>query len=301
MARAEDFRGLSDEMVKMQRDRIDFVDAVQANTRKALKDIKSDISTIKKNTANLIADFNARDQERAKEVDDLQAAARSFVAECTGASKARASDVAKMIADLDAGDKQRAQEIANQLSEFNARDHERAKEVDDLQAAVHAFVAECTEASKARTSNVADMIAEHRKEREEAAVAWKYLLAAMATDARGGGITEAEVSEEEGLKEAMPGKPKAKAKPKKMKPAKAKKVEPEAKAKKAEPEEAKEESELSDKEEKILSIVNDNPEGISLPEIAYVMEVAYITITRDIKKLMTDGLIKKEDYLYFPA
>ncbi len=63
----------------------------------------------------------------------------------------------------------------------------------------------------------------------------------------------------------------------------------------------KEELELSEKERNILSVVNDNPEGISLPEIANVMEVAYITITRDIKKLMTDGLIKKEDFLYFPV
>lgn len=61
---------------------------------------------------------------------------------------------------------------------------------------------------------------------------------------------------------------------------------------------------LSDKEKRILSIVKDNPGGITLPEIAYVMGVAFVTITKDVKSLLVVAKrIKKEDnkYFYFPA
>lgn len=53
------------------------------------------------------------------------------------------------------------------------------------------------------------------------------------------------------------------------------------------------------RQEKILSIVKDNPEGITLPEIAYIMGVAFVTITQDVKKLLSNGYIKKRENKYF--
>ena len=54
---------------------------------------------------------------------------------------------------------------------------------------------------------------------------------------------------------------------------------------------------LTDKE-KNLSIIKDNPEGITLPEIAYIMEVASISISREIKKLLKKDRIKKKRNKY---
>ena len=57
---------------------------------------------------------------------------------------------------------------------------------------------------------------------------------------------------------------------------------------------------LTNKEKKILAIVKDNPEGITLPEIAYIMGVTFVTITRDIKKLLKTEHIKKNRNKYLP-
>jgi len=58
---------------------------------------------------------------------------------------------------------------------------------------------------------------------------------------------------------------------------------------------------LTDREKTILSIIRDNPEGITLPEIAYIMGVAFVTITKDLARLLKEGLIKKEENRYFPV
>lgn len=61
---------------------------------------------------------------------------------------------------------------------------------------------------------------------------------------------------------------------------------------------------MVEKRAKILAIIQDNPEGITLPEIGYIMGLAFVSITKDVNKLLADGLIKKEEgeerNLYFP-
>jgi len=89
--------------------------------------------------------------------------------------------------------------------------------------------------------------------------------------------------------------PKATAKAEEVKPKEA--VMEEAKKEEAAPTEA---GNLT-KPEKICAIIEENPEGISLPEIAYIMGVAFVSITRDVKNLLTDGKIKKEDGKYYPG
>lgn len=56
---------------------------------------------------------------------------------------------------------------------------------------------------------------------------------------------------------------------------------------------------LTDRKKRILSIIKDNPEGIALPEIAYIMGVEFFTIIKDIKKLLNNNYIKKKRNKYF--
>ena len=56
---------------------------------------------------------------------------------------------------------------------------------------------------------------------------------------------------------------------------------------------------LTKKEKAILSVVRDNPEGITLPETVYILGTASVMISKQMKKLMTLGLIKKEKNRYF--
>jgi hypothetical protein len=55
----------------------------------------------------------------------------------------------------------------------------------------------------------------------------------------------------------------------------------------------------SEKEMKIISIIEDSPRGITLSEIAFLMDVASVSISKNIKRLMDEGHIRKEENKYF--
>lgn len=55
----------------------------------------------------------------------------------------------------------------------------------------------------------------------------------------------------------------------------------------------------SNRENKILKLIKDNPKGISLPEIAYIMGVTFVSINKEMKEFLDTGKIKKEDNKYF--
>lgn len=57
---------------------------------------------------------------------------------------------------------------------------------------------------------------------------------------------------------------------------------------------------LTAREKKILAVVKENTEGIILPEIAYIMGIAFLSIIQDVKRLLKKGLIKKKENKYFP-
>jgi len=56
---------------------------------------------------------------------------------------------------------------------------------------------------------------------------------------------------------------------------------------------------LTKREREILSVVRDNPEGINLPETAYILDTASVMISKHMKKLLSLGLIKKIKNRYF--
>jgi len=57
---------------------------------------------------------------------------------------------------------------------------------------------------------------------------------------------------------------------------------------------------LTKREKKVLSFIKDNTEGISLQEIAYLMDVSLIDLAKDMKRLLGKGLIRKENNKYYP-
>ena len=58
---------------------------------------------------------------------------------------------------------------------------------------------------------------------------------------------------------------------------------------------------LTNKEKEILAIIENNPEGITLPEIAYLMGEAFVAIIPEARRLTKRGVIKKKNYKYFSA
>lgn len=63
-----------------------------------------------------------------------------------------------------------------------------------------------------------------------------------------------------------------------------------------------EEEKSIERQQEILSIIQDNPEeGVTSSELAFIMKIAYVTITEDIKELLDADEIKKEKNRYFPV
>lgn len=56
---------------------------------------------------------------------------------------------------------------------------------------------------------------------------------------------------------------------------------------------------LTNKQKEIFEIIKNNPGGIALPEIAFLMEEAFVAIIQDARSLSKRGLIKKKGYKYF--
>jgi len=212
--------------------------------------------------ANLLAGFNDEDKARASEIANLLA---GFNKE----DKTRAAEIANLLAEFNGEDKARATEIVNLLAGFNEEDKARASEIAALMSGFK-------EHDKARAIEMANLISDFKKEREETAAAWKSLLGTMSS-VRGAAPKKEAVPEKVIPEEAIPV----------TKPAEVKVKEEEKFPRRTE------------KERKILSIIKKNPEGITLPEIAYDMGVAFVTITKDVKKMLQDGLIKKVDNRYF--
>ncbi len=56
---------------------------------------------------------------------------------------------------------------------------------------------------------------------------------------------------------------------------------------------------LKKREREILSVIKENPEGITLPETAYILDTASVKLSMHMKKLLTLGLIEKRENRYF--
>jgi DNA-binding CsgD family transcriptional regulator len=56
---------------------------------------------------------------------------------------------------------------------------------------------------------------------------------------------------------------------------------------------------LTKREKKVLSIIRENSEGITLPETAYLMDMSLIDLAKDMKRLLKKGEIKKKNNKYF--
>lgn len=52
-------------------------------------------------------------------------------------------------------------------------------------------------------------------------------------------------------------------------------------------------------QKEILSILKVNPEGVTLPEIGYVMGVYFVVLIKPMKQLMSDGLVEKRENYYY--
>jgi len=230
MAWADETKMLIKEISDMHDDRTHYILGLINDIQKKRKEWTAERAEVRK---ELLSDFSAWDEERAKKAAELRTEAQTFLAELKKQNKERAKEVKSLRA-----------ATQSLMNEFRKADYARIREIDQLKA------------------TITSMIALFRLEREKAAAAWNDLMTNTG---------------------------------------KANKVTAAKEAKQSEKRKRKKFSGNAYDGEKILVIIKDNPKGITLPEIAYLMGVAFITITKDVKNLLTDGLIRKKENKYFLA
>ena len=241
------------ELVKFKSD----LDAAEAGRK---KEDQAEVRQRSIDIENLLTDFDSAHQEMA---DNLRAELVKFKSDLD------ASEVDRKKEDQ-ADVRQRAIDIENLLSDFDSAHQEMAEKLR----------AELDKVKPELEAAVTNMLNEFRKEREEAAAAWKGLLSDMASLREKVTITgfagvEAAV-EVATVDEAI-------------------KVE--------EPEEmelGEEVAEEDDLGDEIVSLLDDNPDGLRMVEIADVLGIeSWRSLIPVMRELLDDDEVRKEDSTYY--
>ena len=168
------------------------------------------------------------------------------------------------------------------ITGFHAEKEPRAKEIKELIAGFHAE-------KEPRAKEIRELIAGFRKERVEAAAAWQELLERMSS---------VKAPKAPHVKKVVPEEvpPVIEEAPEEVKPA----VEAAPEEEKLPVEEAPKEKPLEEmtKEEQIIHVLSGHPDGLTLPDIAKIIGVHFVTLSAPIKKLEGEGKVVKIDNLY---
>ena len=217
---------------------------------------------------NLLADFDSVHQEMA---DNQRRELAKFKSDLDASEVERKKEDQAEVT-------QRAIDIENLLADFDSAHHEMAEKLR----------AELDKVKPELAAVVTSMLNEFREEREEAAAAWKGLLAGMASLREKVTITgSAEVKAavevatvEEAIKEEEP-------------------EEKDLEEVVAEEEKVEEEADLSDE---IVGLLEDNPDGLRMVEIADILGIeSWRSLIPVMRELLDDGEVRKEDSTYFIA
>ena len=284
-AREEMGRKLRAELAKFKSD----LDAAEGDRKNA------DQAEIKEREAyigDLLADFDRAHQEMA---DNLRAELAKVKPELAAAEgdrknadqaeiKKREAYIGDLLADFDRAHQEMADNLRAELAKVKP---ELAAAEGDRKNADQAEI-------KERKNAVSAMLDEFRKEQEEAAAAWKELITGMQSLREKATITGAVEVEaavevatvEEAIEEEEP-------------------EEKDAEEEVAEEEVAEEEEEESEKEgleDRIIGILEDQPDGLRMVEIAGILGIeSWRSLIPVMRVLLDDGEVRKEDSTYFIA
>lgn len=300
MDRAEDTRNLAEDIVSSYNARIARIGAMKKETENLLaefrtahekmsKELRKDLAEGASNRVsevkNMLDQFQALHQEMSNALRDTLSKGRDTLSkgekdrlaafkDMDTGIKTRISEIEdethRLLIDFDKTHKEMGDALRNTLSKSK---EELSKSEEGRLKGFKAMNKEIKVSVDRIAKETAKLLREFGTAHKEMANEWKNLTALMAK------------------KRGAPVKPVVKPRVTKPKPKVEEKVAPEV-------EEVKPEETL---EEGILRIVNSNPGGIVLRDIADSLGLAPIRLARTIKALIDEGEIRKEDNLYYPA
>jgi len=293
MAYAEDLKRLAQEVADAYEERVENINVIKADTATLLDNFDSAHQEMADNQRRELAkfksDLDASEVER-KEEDEAEVRQRAIdienlLADFDSVHQEMADnqrqELAKFKSDLDAAEvgrkkedqaevTQRAIDIENLLADFDSAHQEMAEKLR----------AELDKVKPELEAVVTNMLNEFREEREEAAAAWKSLLDGMTSLREKMTITgSAEVKaavEVATIDEAIKGE-----EPEEMELG----------------EEIDEEDDLGDE---IVSLLEDNPDGLRMVEIADVLGIeSWRSLIPVMRELLDADEVTKEDSTYY--
>ena len=278
MANADDLRRLAEEMAVAYEERVNSILGIKGDTTDFLAETREEIKERQVYVENLLDDFDTAHQEMAKELKaKLASDEATRKTETLAEIEERQEAVSTMLGEFDEEDKERAAGIAKLLKEFDKAHAAMAAELKAKLASDEATRKTETEAEiKERRADVRSMLNEFRKEQEATAAAWKNLLAGMGSAREKvtiSGPVEVEAAvEAETVEEAM--------------------------------EEAVEEEEVEygELKDQILDLLDENPDGLRMVEIADSLDIpSWRSLIPVMRELLDEGEVTKEDSTYYIA
>jgi len=297
MGIAEDMGRIAENIITSYDVRVKALGDLVADTHKTLKGFASDRKKMGAEQAKSLADFVknltknvdgmlARFQREHKEMKGpLLKSLSDFVTDLTrnvssmmkGIQSAHKEMAVNLRADLEKGEADRLKEFKSMMTgiqkgirEIETYVANKLKEFGNA----HADMSEALKRELAKyvgdiVSTVKKLLGEYSSDMAKAKRAWEGMSSTMAKARKTGAVPKIEAG--------------AKVTP--IKKAKLKKRLPK----------------LTRKQKDIFTVVRENPDGITLPEIAYAMGVPFVTLARDAKKLLDLKVTKKRDNRYYPA
>ena len=323
MANADNLKRLAEEMVGAYEERV-----------RVMSDVKQETADIKQATGRLLSDFGKAHAAMSKELKDelarfkseldategerkkadqgeiserkdyimeLRDKARELIDEFDKAhgdmAQTLRAELARFKSEVDATEDERKKDNQGEISErkdYIMELRDKARELIDEFDKAHGDMAQTLRAELTRFKSDLDAAGDERRkidqgETRETAEAWKGLISAMQA-ARGGTVVAGPVEVETAVEV------------KTVEEAIEEPVEEEAEEAIDEVAAAEEKIEGEDLGGRILDLIEDNPEGLKMTQIADMLDIGnWRTLIPVMRELMDDGEIRKEDTQYFLA
>jgi len=319
MANADDLTRLAQEVANAYEERVRTILDIKGYTADLLAQTREEIKDREIYIENLLADFNDAREEMGRkiraELDKVKPALEGAESERKTADQAEIKEREAYIENLLAEFDEEHQEMAEELRAKLARDEKTRKtetqaEINEREVYIENLLADFDKAHqemaaelraklasdeqtrktetqaeiKERKETVREMLDEFRKDQEETAAAWKELLAGMASLREkvtiSGPVGVEAAVEVATVKEAI--------------------EEAEIEAGEEIEEEEFEEVEAEDLAEEIVGLLEDNPDGLRMVEIADVLGVEnWRSLIPVMRELLNEGEVRKEDSTYY--
>ncbi|MFH1672506.1 MAG: hypothetical protein ABIF87_03675 [Pseudomonadota bacterium] len=286
MSNADDLRRLAEEVKSAYEQRVNL----RSDIKERISAIKEETAASRQNTIELISNINSAHKEMGAE---LRAELGKFMSELNAAESERQASADEDKNQRVAGKNQRSADVGRLRKDTVRLMHDMQKAHkemgDSLRDSLGEFISDLNAAESERKATTRDFMAAIQTEISNTASAWKELIASMQTS-RGAPVKTAKIKKEVAVeaKEA---------------------VEELAEEEAEEPiEELTEKTEeLTEKIEereqlrsRVISIVNDNPDGIKMTKIAEILGVEnWRSLIPIMRQLVDEDELEKEGPLYF--